>query len=126
MLQAASGGAVHVTGGGQEWAAPRSLGQLMDVLGQNRLGKRERSGQPPPRIVAGNTGAGVYKDWPSSHEGIILDVTRVAEMRMLERTQVTLPLPCSGHSRRQSAYYNICSAPRGLFAIFSVGVPYYE
>ncbi|KAK9918869.1 hypothetical protein WJX75_007680 [Coccomyxa subellipsoidea] len=85
--KAASGDAVHVTGGGQEWAAPKSLGQLMDVLGQNRHGIRERSGQPPPRIVAGNTGAGVYKDWPSSHEGIIVDVTRVAEMRVLERNQ---------------------------------------
>jgi hypothetical protein len=105
MLQAASGDAVHVTGGGQEWAAPKSLGQLMDVLGQNRHGIRERSGQPPPRIVAGNTGAGVYKDWPSSHEGIIVDVTRGAEMRVLERNQVRVPCLVLATAWRQSAYY---------------------
>ena len=60
----------------------------MDLLGQNRQAGRERAGQPPRRIIAGNTGAGVYKDWPSGHEGTIVDVTRVAEMRVLERSQV--------------------------------------
>lgn len=89
-MQAACGDAVHVTGAGQAWAAPRSLGQLLEALGQNRHGGRERSEQPLPiRIVAGNTGAGVYKDWPSGHEGTIIDVTKVAELRVLETTQVS-------------------------------------
>ena len=35
-----------------------------------------------------NTGAGVYKDWPSGDDATIVDITHVAEMRVLHRTKV--------------------------------------
>ncbi len=56
-LQEASGNNKRVTGAGQAWAAPRNLGQLMELFGQaNGQPSLERALQH--RIVAGNTGAG--------------------------------------------------------------------
>lgn len=35
-----------------------------------------------------NNVAGVYKNWPSGDDAMIVDITRVAEMRVLQRTKV--------------------------------------
>lgn len=83
---------VTVTGG-QSWAAPTSLAQLLSLLssggscGAAASKGRQTGGQARMRLVAGNTGPGVYKDWPDEQERLV-DVTRVTELRVLERTQV--------------------------------------
>lgn len=69
-LQESSGNSKRVTGTGQAWAAPRSLGQLMEILGQAK-------GQPVAghalqhRIVAGNTGAGILSCIPHTETFVI-------------------------------------------------------
>ena len=94
---AAKGSSVFTTvSGGQSWAAPTSLAQLLGLLATSGGGRgaaatnktgRQTGGQARMRLVAGNTGPGVYKDWPTEQERLV-DVTRVAELRALERTQV--------------------------------------
>ncbi|BDA48926.1 probable indole-3-acetaldehyde oxidase [Coccomyxa sp. Obi] len=85
-IKEVSGDSKQVTGGGQVWAAPRSLGQLIGILGQAK-GQPVAGRAQKHRIVAGNTGAGVYKDWPSGDDANIVDITHVAEMRVLHRTK---------------------------------------
>lgn len=67
---------------GQTWSAPKTLAELLELLGQ-----ASTSGGSRPRLIAGNTGSGVYKNWPSAEDDLI-DVTRVAEMREMRITQV--------------------------------------
>ena len=41
------------------------------------------------RLLAGNTGYGIYKDWPN--EDVIINVNSIPDLHNLQRTQVT---PC--------------------------------
>ena len=78
-----------VKSGDQSWEAPSTLAQLLDLL----KGSKDAPDQAPMRLVAGNTGAGVYKNWPSAGDRLI-DVTRVKELQVLQRTQVCMGATC--------------------------------
>ena len=101
MLQkAATAGKAAAAGGGSAgWAAPTSLAQLLELLkesgGGSGGGRNGPDQAPRPRLVAGNTGAGVFKDWPTPEERLI-DVTRVPELRVLRRGAVRalMIVPC--------------------------------
>ena len=73
----------------QKWVAPTTLAQLLDLLQAASGGESQLLDQAELRLVAGNTGPGVYKDWPSS-KNFLVDVTRVNELRVLQWTQVHL------------------------------------
>ena len=69
--------------GGKLWLSPSSLPELLALLKQHSGGGRA------PRLVAGNTGAGVFCElWPKG-EGVVLSLRRVREMRGLEREEVS-------------------------------------
>lgn len=93
MLQKAENAGAAAAAGGEStrWAAPTSLAQLLELLKAGGGGSGARGGpkQAPgrPRLVAGNTGAGVYKDWPTGEERLV-DVTRVPKLRVLRRGPV--------------------------------------
>ena len=74
---------------GQKWVAPTTLAQLLELLQAAIGGKSQLPDQAELRLVAGNTGPGVYKDWPSS-KNFLVDVSRVKELRVLQWTQVQL------------------------------------
>lgn len=40
----------------------------------------------PFRVLCGNTGAGVYKNWPD--EPVVISLARVAELRAVAKVQV--------------------------------------
>lgn len=40
----------------------------------------------PAALSAGNTGAGIYKNWP--HDDVVIDLKRVQELRVLHRRAV--------------------------------------
>ncbi|CAL5222937.1 g5372 [Coccomyxa viridis] len=79
--KAAAGTIKQISGAGQTWAVPNTLAQLMDVL----KAPSKASGKEQLRIIAGNTGSGVFKNWPNSDASLV-DVTRVEEMRVLKQT----------------------------------------
>ncbi len=57
-------------GNGQRVLVPHSLPQLLHALQQ-----RGDDSSAAPRIVAGNTGAGIYKNWPL--EQLLVSITQV-------------------------------------------------
>ncbi len=58
----------------QLWLQPQSLAELWSARQQH----------PAARLLAGNTGAGIFKDaWP--HDAVVIDVRLVAELHVLGR-----------------------------------------
>eukprot|EP00884_Botryococcus_braunii_P010388 jgi/Botrbrau1/19350/Bobra.0073s0075.1 len=70
---------VVVAEGRQKWLTPRSLPQLWTVL------EEVRASGSPFRVVAGNTAAGVYKNWPQ--EDTIISLLHVSELRAVSSDQ---------------------------------------
>lgn len=69
-VPAAAASLSHGLGGAKSWHRPTTLSALLQVL--------ETEG-PRARMVAGNTGAGVFKDWPDAP--VVVDLRGVDGMR---------------------------------------------
>ena len=67
------------------WHSPRSLPDVFAAMGD------ARAAGLPFRVLCGNTGAGVYKNWPD--EPVVISLARVAELRAVSKVQVA---PCPG------------------------------
>ena len=69
-----------VTGARKQWLAPKSLQELFKTLEQCN------SQNSTFRLIAGNTGAGVYHDWPL--EQVLIDIHGVPELNGITVTRV--------------------------------------
>lgn len=76
----------YVLGPGQSLAVPRSLDQLVVLMGQAAKGGADGG----VRLVAGHTGPGVYKDWP--RQGRLVSITKVPELQTIEQADGVLLL----------------------------------
>ncbi len=56
-----------------------------------------RAAERPFRLLAGNTGVGVYKNWPD--EPVLISLNRVQELRAVSKVQVTPLLGLLGRVR---------------------------
>lgn len=74
---------VVVVEGAQKWVAPRSLAQLWAALAEARAAGGSF------RVVAGNTAAGVYKNWPL--EDTVISLLHVQELRTVSLDKVGPP-----------------------------------
>lgn len=66
----------------RRWHQPATLDALRAVVGSLH------AQGCAARLVAGGTGAGVYKDWVDEHDEEVVDVTRVAELRVASWDEV--------------------------------------
>ena len=85
-LQEKKSGLIKATGlqpGGsaQRWVGPKTLASLLQEV---RTAKSE--GQSV-RLVGGNTGPGVYKDWPTDID-VLIGTTAVPELTSITSKQV--------------------------------------
>ena len=69
-----------VTGASKQWLAPKSLQELFETLEQCN------SQNSTFRLIAGNTGAGVYHDWPL--EQVLINIHGVSELNGITVTKV--------------------------------------
>ena len=53
----------------------------------------------PFRVLCGNTGAGVYKNWPD--EPVVISLARVSELRAVSKVQVPPCLNVNSYCRWQ-------------------------
>lgn len=74
------GGARRLEQAGRTWVSPRTLADAFAAIGEARAAGRRF------RVLAGNTGAGVYKDWPD--EPVLVSLARVEELRQVSKVQV--------------------------------------
>lgn len=77
---------------GKLYLAPKSLPELFELLS-------EYAKQPEEfRVIAGNTGAGVYHDWP--WERVLIDIKSIPDLAKIEYSKVckvhmtSAVLPC--------------------------------
>ena len=76
----ATGAGRRLDQAGRVWHSPRSLPEVFAAVGE------ARGAGLPFRMLCGNTGAGVYKNWPD--EPVIISLARVAELRAVSKVQV--------------------------------------
>lgn len=67
----------------QSWVAPASIPELLEAL------RTAHSKQQSVRLVGGNTGPGVYKDWPVDID-VLVSTTRVAALTSISSQLVRL------------------------------------
>jgi xanthine dehydrogenase iron-sulfur cluster and FAD-binding subunit A len=89
----ATGGTRTLELGGRTWHSPRSLADAFAAMADARSAGR------PFRLLAGNTGVGVYKNWPD--EPVLISLNRVQELRAVSKVQVTPSLGLLGTRRVQ-------------------------
>lgn len=65
---------------GKLYLVPKTLPELLGVLEQYA------NQQDDFRLIAGNTGAGVYHDWPS--ERVLIDIKAIPELSKIETSKV--------------------------------------
>lgn len=65
---------------GKLYLTPKSLPELFRVLEQFE------NQQDDFRLIAGNTGAGVYHDWPS--ERVLIDIKGISDLSKIETSKV--------------------------------------
>ena len=65
---------------GKQYLVPKSLPELFSIL--ETLAKQDGSF----RVVAGNTGAGVYHDWPL--ERVLVDIKAIPELTKIKYSQL--------------------------------------
>lgn len=70
----------------QSWESPRSLPSLLEAV------RSARASGKTVRVVGGNTGPGVYKDWPVDVD-VLIGTTGVKELTGITSHQVRLFLP---------------------------------
>ena len=66
------------TGSQQDWMWPSSIRDVLQLL--------RSYGPTAVRLVAGNTGPGVFKDWPTTANCV--DLKRIPELHSVSCTQV--------------------------------------
>ena len=77
---AAPAPAVPLKSAGKLYLAPTSLPELFELLS-------EYAQQPEEfRVIAGNTGAGVYHDWPL--ERVLIDINSIPDLTKIEYSKV--------------------------------------
>lgn len=86
VLQDKEGQLIKATGlrpgaANQEWVSPASLTSLLQEV------RRAKSGGLSVRLVGGNTGPGVYKDWPVDVD-VLISTTGVPELANITSRQV--------------------------------------
>lgn len=69
---------------GKLYLTPKTLPELFSVLEQYA------NQQDDFRVIAGNTGAGVYHDWPL--ERVLIDIKGIAGLARIETSKVRLVL----------------------------------
>ena len=85
-LQDKEGGLIKATGlrsGGsnQKWVSPANLTSLLQEV------RRAKSNGQSVRLVGGNTGPGVYKDWPVDVD-VLVGTTGVPELTSITSREV--------------------------------------
>lgn len=65
---------------GKQYLTPKSLPELFGVL------EMYANQQDDFRLIAGNTGAGVYHDWPM--ERVLIDIKGIPELTKIETSKV--------------------------------------
>lgn len=73
---------------GKLYLTPRTLSELFGVLEQYS------NQQDDFRVIAGNTGAGVYHDWPS--ERVLIDIKGIPDLARIEvwLRLIVVCMPC--------------------------------
>lgn len=65
--------ALRLEGNTQSWVAPTSVVELLNTL------RSAKNQQQSVRLVGGNTGPGVYKDWPVDID-VLVSTTQIPEL----------------------------------------------
>ena len=73
----------------QSWVGPSSLSSLLQAV------RSAKSNGQSVRLVGGNTGPGVYKDWPVDID-VLIGTTAVKELTGITSREVC-PLPAQMH-----------------------------
>lgn len=74
---------------GKLYLTPKTLSELFSVLEQYA------NQQDDFRVIAGNTGAGVYHDWPL--EKVLIDIKGIPDLARIETSKVQLVLIAAMH-----------------------------
>ena len=75
---------------GKLYLTPKTLPELLGVLEQYA------NQQEDFRVIAGNTGAGVYHDWPSA-ERVLVDIKGIPDLARIETSKVRCVLMVVTH-----------------------------
>ena len=84
---AASGTNTVVTADSKQWLAPKFLSELFNIV------EECNSQDSSFRLIAGNTGAGVYHDWPL--EQVLVDIKGIPDLNGITVSKVWDP--CMKH-----------------------------
>ena len=104
---AASGTNTTVTADSKQWLAPKSLSELFNIV------EECNSQDSSFRLIAGNTGAGVYHDWPL--EQVLVDIKGIPDLNGITVTKVWDPcraavlLACMRHSNPSYNSQVVCT-----------------
>lgn len=102
---AASGSNTTVTADSKQWLAPKSLPELFNIV------EECNSQDSSFRLIAGNTGAGVYHDWPL--EQVLVDIKGIPDLNGITVTKVWDPCRAAGlltYMKHKSPSYSSCVA----------------